>query len=82
MLPTVLQFSCSFLDEEINGEYFFTLEMWMLESLVQGLKKVKKFREFWSEETGMVILNSLLFGLLFICHSTREALEKYCLVPS
>lgn len=51
-----------FKDEEINGEDFFTLDMWMLESLVQGLKKLKKFRVFWSEETGMVILNSL-FGL-------------------
>jgi len=47
---------CAFksIDELIDGKDFYELEMWMVESLIKSLKMIKKFRDLWTEETGMV----------------------------
>lgn len=68
-MKLTLYFSCLFVDEDIDGEEFFNIEMWMLESLVKGLKKLKKFREFWSKETGMVIL----YVHMSMCHENQSS---------
>ena len=45
---------CSIVEEAIDGDDFYTMEMWMIERLIKRLKNIKRFRTLWSQETNMV----------------------------
>lgn len=45
---------CSIVEEAIDGYEFYTMEMWMIERLIKGLKNIKRFKTLWSHETNMV----------------------------